>query len=137
VSRFLTSSGERNTTAETGRTGPAGGRVGRLGDSAAQARAPTTVLTTIAAPKNGTHAETDAAPVTKTHSGTLGTCGPCRSEPIRVAGDSKFMLSVLFGAATKMTDDLAVGVKRIANRRGGIVAVVATPRSRQASPTAA
>jgi site-specific DNA recombinase len=28
------------------------------------------------------------------------------------AGDSKFMLSVLFGAATKMTDDLAVGVKR-------------------------
>ncbi len=27
-------------------------------------------------------------------------------------GDSKFMLSVLFGAATKMTDDLSVGVKR-------------------------
>ena len=27
-------------------------------------------------------------------------------------GDSKFMLSVLFGAATKMTDDLADGVKR-------------------------
>jgi site-specific DNA recombinase len=28
------------------------------------------------------------------------------------AGDSKFMLSVLFGAATKMTDDLSAGVKR-------------------------
>ncbi len=28
------------------------------------------------------------------------------------SGDSKFMLSVLFGAATKMTDDLAAGVKR-------------------------
>jgi DNA invertase Pin-like site-specific DNA recombinase len=28
------------------------------------------------------------------------------------AGDSKFMLSVLFGAATKMTDDLAAGVHR-------------------------
>lgn len=28
------------------------------------------------------------------------------------AGDSKFMLSVLFGAATKMTDDLAAGVRR-------------------------
>ena len=28
------------------------------------------------------------------------------------SGDSKFMLSVLFGAATKMTDDLVMGVKR-------------------------
>jgi site-specific DNA recombinase len=28
------------------------------------------------------------------------------------AGDSKFMLSVLFGAATKMTDDLSQGVRR-------------------------
>lgn len=28
------------------------------------------------------------------------------------SGDSKFMLSVLFGAATKMTDDLSVAVKR-------------------------
>ncbi len=28
------------------------------------------------------------------------------------SGDSKFMLSVLFGAATKMTDDLAMGVRR-------------------------